>query len=418
LTNVFDTLQARGYIKRTSDDQAVRELLGSPPATLYQGFDPTAASLHIGHYLGLMAFSYLQRAGHRMIFLVGGGTGIVGDPSGQSESRRKMTLEDIRRNANSLRQQVQALGLVDFENGQPSALLLNNADWLNMPLFDYLEQVAPHFSVNVMVKQDTFARRLGEQKNLSLFEFMYPTLQGFDFLYQFDHYNCRIQVGGDDQWGNLVAGLDLIQNVRHERAHVLTFPLLLDPAGQKIGKTTGGRAIWLDSARTSPFEFYQYWINSPDEDQDRNFRLLTFVPLEEITKILAGDRRAAARRLAFEITRIVHGEAAAQQAEADSQKAFGEAGLPEDVPTVEISAAQAAEGVPLIDLLVQAGLRSRGEARRLIEGGGVQINGERVSDLRRALSQSDLVESGDQQAALVRYGKGKIVKVRLLPASR
>ncbi len=413
MTNVFDTLQARGYIKRTSDDQAVRELLGSPPVTLYQGFDPTAASLHIGHYLGLMAFHYLQQAGHRMIFLLGGGTGIVGDPSGQSESRRKMTREEIQANGEALKRQVQNIGLVDFENGNPSALLLNNADWLDMPLFQYLEQVAPHFSVNVMVKQDTFARRLNDQKNLSLFEFMYPTLQGYDFLYQFDHYHCRIQVGGDDQWGNLVAGLDLIQNVRHERAHVLSFPLLLDRAGQKIGKTTGGRAIWLDSGQTSPFEFYQYWVNSPDDDQERNFRLLTFVPLDEIDQMLAGDRRAAARRLAFEITRIVHGEAAARQAEADSQKAFGEAGLPEDVPTIQISAAQAAEGAPLIDLLVKAGLRSRGEARRLIEGGGVQVNGARVEDPRRALGLADLLEADGQRAALVRYGKGKIVKVMI-----
>jgi tyrosyl-tRNA synthetase len=382
MSNVFDTLKARGYIKRTSDDEAVRELLGRPPVTIYQGFDPTAPSLHIGHFLGLMAFRYLQEAGHRMIFLVGGGTGIVGDPIGQSQSRRKMTREDIQSNAESLRRQVQRIGLVDFEGGHPPALLLNNADWLDMPLFHYLESVAPHFSVNVMVKQDTFARRLAEQKSLTLFEFMYPTLQGFDFLHQFDHYGCRIQIGGDDQWGNLVAGLDLIQNVRHQRAQVFTLPLLLDTAGQKIGKTTGGKAVWLDAEATSPFEFYQYWINMPDSEQDTYYRLLTFLPLDEIAQILAGDRREAARRLAFEITRIVHGAAATA-------------------------------GVQLIDLLVRAGVRSKSEARRLIEGGGVQVNGARVQNLQQALGLADLQEVGGQRTALIRFGKGKVIKVQL-----
>ena len=411
MTNVFELLKTRGYIKRTSNDDAVRDLLGRPPATIYQGFDPTAASLHIGHFLGLMVFHHLQRAGHRMIFLVGGGTGIVGDPSGQAEARRRMSREDIQRNVEAIKQQVQRIGLVDFVTGNPSAILLNNADWLDMPLLDYLERVAPHFSVNVMVKQDTFARRLADHNNLSLFEFMYPTLQGFDFLHQFDHYGCRLQIGGDDQWGNLVAGLDLIQNARHQPAYVLTFPLLLDASGQKMGKTTGGRALWLDAAMTSPFEFYQVWINAPDADIERSFRLLTFIALDEIDSIVAGDPRAAARRLAFEITRIVHGEAAARQAEADSQKAFGGAGLPQDVPTIALSQEEAVAGVLVTDLLMRAGLKSKGEAKRLVEGGGVHVNDARVADIQQRLSDANLRDFGDQGAAVIRYGKGKVVKV-------
>jgi len=413
VTNVFELLKTRGYIKRTSNDDAVRDLLGQPPATIYQGFDPTAASLHIGHFLGLMVFHHLQRAGHRMIFLVGGGTGIVGDPSGQAEARRRMSREDIQRNVEAIKQQVQRIGLVDFVTGNPSAILLNNADWLDMPLLDYLERVAPHFSVNVMVKQDTFARRLADHNNLSLFEFMYPSLQGFDFLHQFDHYGCRLQIGGDDQWGNLVAGLDLIQNARHQPAYVLTFPLLLDASGQKMGKTTGGRALWLDAAMTSPFEFYQVWINAPDADIERSFRLLTFIALDEIDSIVAGDPRAAARRLAFEITRIVHGEAAARQAEADSQKAFGGAGLPLDVPTIALSQEEAVAGVLVTDLLMRAGLKSKGEAKRLVEGGGVHVNDARVADIQQRLSDANLRDFGDQGAAVIRYGKGKVVKVML-----
>ncbi|MBI3763626.1 MAG: tyrosine--tRNA ligase [Chloroflexi bacterium] len=411
--NVFDTLNSRGYIKRVSDDEAVRELLDRPPVTIYQGFDPTASSLHVGHFMSLMVFHYLQQAGHRMIFLVGGGTGIVGDPSGRSDARRKLTREEIQRNADAIKRQVQGIGLVDFEAGNPPALMLNNADWLDMPLFDFLEQVAPHFSVNVLIKQDTFARRLADRQNLSLFEFMYPTLQGFDFLYQFDHYDCRMQVGGDDQWGNLVAGLDLIQNVRHKPAHVMTFPLLLDSSRQKMGKTSGGKALWLDPAQVSPFDFFQYWINAPDDDQPRNFRLFTFLPLGEIDQIVAGDRRAAARRLAFEITRIVHGEAAAQQAEADSLKAFGGAGLPQDVPTITLTGDEAAAGVLLTELLVRAGIKSKGEAKRLIEGGGVQVNDTRVSTVQQKIGRADLRDLDGGRAAVVRYGKGKILRVLL-----
>jgi len=413
--NVYDVLEMRGYIRRTSDREGVRALL-SQPATIYQGFDPTADSLHIGHLLSLMVFRYLQRAGHRMIFLIGGGTGQVGDPTGKTKSRRVMTNEEIERNKVAIQQQVQEMGLADFESsrpGQPKALMLNNAAWLNMPLFTYLREVALHFSVNRMLRMETFAQRLANQGHLSLFEFLYPTMQGFDFYHFFREYGCRLQLGGDDQWTNILAGMDLIGHKLGEQVYAMTFSLLLDASGAKMGKTAEGEAIWLNAKRTTPFAFYQYWVNRPDPELRRNFRLFTFLPLDEINDIVAGDPRIAQHRLAYEVTMIVHGAEAAKQAQEDAHRAFGpKAGLPEDVPTVTATEAALGVGLPLINVIAEAeDVSSRSQARQLIKQGAVRINDVKETDLRRLLTSDDLVVMGGQQAILIRYRKGRVLKV-------
>lgn len=413
--NVYDLLEMRGYIRRTSDREGVRALL-SQPTTIYQGFDPTADSLHIGHFLSLMIFRYLQRAGHRMIFILGAGTAQVGDPTGRTKSRRVMTEEEIAHNKAAIQEQVQSMGLVDFQYdrpGQPKALMLNNAEWLDMPFFRYLHEVALHFSVNRMLRMETFARRLAGQEHLSLFEFLYPTLQGYDFYHLLQHYGCRLQIGGDDQWTNILAGIDLIRSKLGEQVYAMTISLLLDAAGQKMGKTAEGEAIWLDARRTSPFAFYQYWVGRPDLELRRHFRLFTFLPLDEIEEIVAGDPRKAQHRLAYEVTKIVHGEEAAKQAQADAQRAFGAAeGLPEDVPTLFVSRDALAAGLSLIDAVSQAeDVSSTSQARQLIRQGAVRVNDDKETRLDRTLTLGDLLEVDGQQAILIRYRKGKLLKI-------
>ncbi len=420
--NVYDLLEMRGYVRRTSDREGVRRLLGSA-TTIYQGFDPTADSLHIGHLLSLMAFRHLQSAGHRMIFLLGAGTAQVGDPTGKTKSRRVLDVEEIEHNQKAIQQQVQTIGLADFEHdapGRPRALMLNNAEWLDMSLFDYLRGVALYFSVNRMLRMETFAQRLETQEHLSLFEFLYPTLQGFDFWYLHKQYGCKLQMGGDDQWTNILSGAELISRRDNEAAYAMTFGLLLDAGGQKMGKTAEGEAIWLEAARTSPFAFYQYWVNTPDADLRRLFRLFTFLPLAEIEEIVpraqggkGDDPRAAQRRLAFEVTKIVHGEEAARQAQEDALRAFGPvAGLPEDVPTLSFTPAELQVGVSLIDAVAGAPeVGSKSEARRLIKQGAVRVNDEKATDLARVLTTRDLVTVEGQQAIVIRYRKSCVLKI-------
>lgn len=414
VSNVFQLLRERGYIAQTSDDRAVEELL-SGRTTIYEGFDPTSDSLHIGHLLSLMAMHHLQRAGHRVLFLLGGFTAIVGDPTGKSETRQFITPEQVRANGDALRRQVQRLGLLDFEDPENPALMLNNYDWLDMHLSDYMLNVARYFSVNRLLTHETYQDRLKRQEHLSLMEFLYSTLQGYDFLYLYENYRCRLQVGGNDQWRNILDGVELIQYVLGEQAYALTFPLLLDPSGEKMGKTSAGMRVWLDPERTTPFEYYQYWVNTPDQDLDRNLRLFTFLPLDEIAAILAGHPREAQHRLAYEATKIAHGEEAANRAQADARSAFAaQAALPEDVPTYRLTEASLAEGVRVATALGDSGVvKSRGEARRLIQQGGVRLWDERVSDVDRVFTPEDFREVDGVRAALLRAGKGKVLKVLL-----
>jgi len=441
--NVYDVLEERGYIEQTSDRAAVRELLGKG-TTLYEGFDPTKPSLHIGHLMSLMALHYLQEAGNKLIYLNGGGTAQVGDPSDKARARKMMTVEEVRANARAIREQVQASGLVDFENdwpGRPKAILLDNSDWLNMPLLEYAREVTVHFSVNELVKRETFRDRLEKEEPLSLFELLYTTLQGFDFLHLFDEYGCRVQMGGNDQWANITDGVALVKRKRGQAVCAVTVPLLTRN-GEKIGKTAGGEAVWLAApgparsspagrgrgpepgpegeaaggeSTTSPFDFFQYWVQTPDAEVGRMLRLFTFLTLEEIDDILAGDPRLAQRRLAFEVTRIVHGDKAALKAQEEAGQAFADkGGLPDGVPTVMVTQELVKGGLLLRQVLKDGGAApSMGEAKRLLVSGAVQVNGKKVDDPLRALTVDDLLEYGGQRGALVRFGKGKVIVVLL-----
>ncbi|MDH7570609.1 MAG: tyrosine--tRNA ligase, partial [Armatimonadota bacterium] len=391
------------------------ERLLSGRTTLYEGFDPTADSLTVGHLLSLMAMHHLQRAGHRILFVLGGFTAIVGDPTGKSETRQFITPEQVRANGEALRRQVQSLGLLDFEDAENPARLLNNFDWLEMPLSDYLLNSARYFSVNRLLTHETYQERLKRQEHLSLMEFLYSTLQGYDFLHLYRTEGCRIQMGGNDQWRNILDGVELIQHVLGEQAYGMTFQLLLDPSGQKMGKTSTGMRVWLDPARTSPFQYYQYWVNAPDQDLERNFKIFTFLPLEEIAEILKGHPREAQHRLAYEATRIVHGEDAARQAQADSRAAFApQASLPEGVPTLTLTMAQLHAGARVAAALADSGVaKSRGEARRLIQQGGVRLWEERLTDPERVFTENDFREVEGVRAVVVRAGKGRALKVLL-----
>lgn len=420
--NVYDILEMRGYIQKTSDRAEVRRLLGEG-TTIYQGFDPTKPSLHVGHLMSLMVFHYLQQAGNKMIFILGGGTAQVGDPSDRAVGRKMITTEEVAENGRYVKAQVQGIGLVNFdsdkeEDGKPAAMLIDNSEWLHMDLLEFTREVTRHFSVNNMVKRDDFRRRLENNENLSLFEFIYTTLQGYDYLVLFDRYDCRIQMGGNDQWKNILDGMDLIHRTRGKDCYGMAFPLLLDPTGQKMGKTSTGKTIWLASEgeySLAPFEFFQYWVNSPDQDLERNFKLFTFLPLEEIATILAGHPKDAQYRLAFEVTKIVHGEEIARRLIDDAQRAFKGTGLPTDVPTVKITEDEAKSGVPLINILTQVGVKSRGDARRLIIQGGVVLNETRLGadDMMRNITMDDLKDYDGLKAAVIRFGKGRAAKIVL-----
>jgi len=418
MSGTFATLNERGYIANCSEprDKVVALLDGQ--TTIYQGFDPTASSLHVGHLESLMAMHHMQQGGHRMIFLVGGGTAMVGDPTDRVEGRAMLGLEQVRQNAEAIRAQVQRIGLLRFDDplpGQQAAVLANNADWLDMPLLTYLRDVTAHFSINELLRRETFARRLREQLHLSLLELLYPTLQGFDFLYLYDHYQCVIQLGGSDQWGNIVDGIDLVGRVRRQQVYGVVFPLLTSADGQKMGKTGTGQTIWLDPARTSPFDFYQYWLRCPDADLERNLKLFTLLPLAEIAEVLRGHPREVQRRLAFEVTRLIHGGQAAAQAQSDAEAAFGQkGGVPQDIPTLRLSAADLERGLTLVAALQRGGATaSLSAGRRLVEQGAVRLNDAKLGDPARRLQPDDFLATDDGQVALVQYGRGKVLKLVL-----
>ena len=417
--NVYDTLELRGYIQRTSDRAALRERLAEH-ITIYQGFDPTAPSLHVAHLMSLMVFNYLQNAGHRMIFILGAGTAQVGDPSGRDTSRPILSLDELRRNATAIKRQVQSIGLVDFESTdpeRPAALMLDNSEWLDMPILQYAREVTRHFSVNEMIKRDTFRRRLEREEPLSLLEFLYATLQGYDFEYLYRNYDCILQMGGNDQWANILSGMDLIRRKLGGKAYAMVFPLLMDRAGQKIGKTAAGETVWLAASgprSTRPFDFYQYWVTTPDEDVERFLKLFTFLPLAEIRDILKGHPRDAQHRLAFEVTKIVHGEQVARQIQRDVQHVFGTAsGAVSQVPSYTLCA-EALGQRTLRQVLMDAGaVKSLSEAKRLIEQGGVRLGDDKVSEVNYLLKAGDFAQQNDELVAIVRYGKGKVLKIVL-----
>lgn len=374
MENVFDVLKERGFIKQTVFEDELYKLLGSEKVPFYVGFDPTADSLHIGHYIPIMAMAWMQRYGHQPIALIGGGTGMIGDPSGRTDMRSMMTRETVDRNCNCFRKQMGRF--IRFEGENP-ALMVNNADWLlNLNYIEFLRDIGVHFSVNKMLTAECFKTRM--EKGLSFLEFNYMLMQGYDFLKLYRDYGVKLQMGGDDQWSNMLAGANLIKKKEGAQAYAMTFTLLLTSEGKKMGKTAKG-ALWLDENKTSPYEFYQYFRNVEDVKVEECMRLLTFMDMEEIKELTRyKDERmnAAKERLAFEVTALVHGKEKALAAERQAKAAFG-AGDEEDMLSVTVGS-----DIRLVsDLLVAAGLaKSKGEAKRLIEGGGVSIGENKVSD--------------------------------------
>lgn len=371
--NVFDVLKERGFIKQTIFEDELYEKLGSESVPFYIGFDPTADSLHIGHYIPIMAMAWMQKFGHKPIALFGGGTGMIGDPSGRSDMRQMMTIETINHNIECFKKQMSRF--ISFE-GENAAIIANNADWLlNLNYVNFLRDIGAYFSVNKMLTAECFKQRM--EKGLTFLEFNYMLMQGYDFLYLNQKYGCMLEVGGDDQWSNMLAGVDLIRRKEKKSAFCLTCTLLLNSEGKKMGKTQKG-ALWLDENKCSVYDFYQYFRNVEDVKVEECMRLLTFMDMDEIKELTKyNDERMniAKEKLAFEVTKLVHGEQKAIEAQKQARAAFG-GGSAEDMPTVEI------ENVSLIsDLLVTVGqAKSKGEAKRLIEGGGVSINDTKVTD--------------------------------------
>lgn len=375
--SVFDELKNRGLIAQTTHEEEIRKLLETEKVTFYIGFDPTADSLHVGHFLQLMVMSHMQKAGHRPIALLGGGTAMVGDPSGRTDMRRMLTKETIE--ANIARFRVQMGRFLDFSDGK--ALMINNADWLwNLNYIDFLREVGVHFSVNRMLTAECFKTRL--ERGLSFLEFNYMLMQGYDFYRLHEDYGCKMELGGDDQWSNILGGVELIRRKAGDEVFGMTFTLLTTADGKKMGKTRGG-AVWLDPAKTSPYDFFQYWRNVGDADVVRMMRMITFLPLDEIREYekLAGSAlNEAKERLAFEVTKLVHGEEEARKAKDAARAVFAAGAQSADMPTAVLSAGDFTNGgIGVLDLLVKAKLApSKSEARRLVAQGGVAADDKKV----------------------------------------
>lgn len=371
LTNVLDTLKSRGFVKQVVFEDELYKLLETESVPFYIGFDPTADSLHVGHFLALMAMSHMQKAGHKPIVLVGGGTGMVGDPSGRNDMRTMMTKETIKHNCDCFRKQMSKF--FSFE-GENAAIMVDNGDWLlNLNYIDFLRDIGSHFSVNKMLTAECFKQRM--EKGLTFFEFNYMLMQAYDFLVLYRKYGCKLECGGDDQWSNILAGADLIRRKEGEPVYAMTFQLLTKSDGQKMGKSQKG-AVWLDPNKTSPYEFYQYWRNVDDADVEKCLKLLTFLDLDYIVELCQyQDERInkAKEVLAYEVTKIVHSEKDAKKAEEQAKSAFS--GSMDNIPTAEISG----DSGLVVDILVEIGLaKSKSEARRLIEGGGISVDGQKV----------------------------------------
>lgn len=405
--NVFDVLRERGFIAQTTNAEKIREMLARDKVTFYIGFDPTADSLHVGHFLQLIVMSHMQKAGHRPIALLGGGTAMVGDPSGKTDMRKMLTHEEIMHNAEQFKKQMS--NLVDFSDGK--ALMVNNGDWLlKLNYVDFLRDIGVHFSVNRMLTAECFKSRL--ERGLSFIEFNYMLMQSYDYLKLNQDYHCTLELGGDDQWSNILGGVDLIRRINGEEVYGMTFCLLTTSEGKKMGKTEKG-AVWLDPEKTSPYEFYQYWRNVHDADVIKCLKLLTFLPMEEINKLSQyKDERINEVKeiLAFEVTKIVHGEGEAQKAQQAARALFANGGNSANVPSTQISQSDIKDGIGVLDLLVLVNLiPSKGEGRRLIKQGGLYINGERINDQNLVITSSNFTEN----ELLVRKGKKVYHKIIL-----
>ncbi len=428
MENVLDVLKARGFIEQTTHDDALRDYLDSKQVTCYIGFDPTASSLHVGSLVPIMSLAHMQRNGHRPIALVGGGTGLVGDPSGKTEMRKIITVEDVAANVVGLKNQLSRF--IDFSDN--NAIMVNNADWLTkLEYIPFLRDIGRHFSVNRMVKAESYKMRLDSEEGLSFIEFNYMVLQAYDFLELRKGYDCRLQMGGSDQWGNIVAGIDLIRRVEGQSAFGITFPLITTASGAKMGKTAVG-AVWLDPDRTSPYDYFQFWVNTDDRDVMRFLALFTFLPLDEIRSLATlegADLNAAKSILAFEATRLAHGDEEALKAYQSASSMFGSRRLPdallpssqipraqdtyddETVPQLEMRVEEFKDGIPCFKLFHAVGLAdSSGAARRLIQQGGGYVNGRRLERFDEMVTVKDI----DDRQILLRAGKKHFFKIRII----
>ena len=406
MSNVLDIFEERGFVEQMTDRAELSEAMDGS-MTCYIGFDPTASSFHVGSLVPIMSLAQMQRAGHRPIALVGGGTTLVGDPSGKTEMRRLMSREEINQNAEGIKKQLSRF--IDFSAGK--ALMANNADWLcDLNYIEFLRDIGRHFSVNRMLAAESYKVRL--ESGLSFIEFNYMLLQAYDYWHLFKHYQCRLQMGGNDQWGNILAGADLIRRIEGEVVHALTFPLITTSSGIKMGKTHKG-AVWLDPELTPPYDYYQYWINQDDKDVERFLALFTFLPMEEVRRLgsLRGEGiREAKDVLAFEATALCHGKEEAQKARNAARELFGGAGSEssESIPTCPIGAQELERGLAAYLLFEKCGLcKTRGEARRLLSQGGGYVNGKRIDAFDQVVGSKDLASG----SILLRAGKKKYVRV-------
>ncbi len=399
--NILDTLRERDYIEQTIYEDKLRELLETKKVPFYIGIDPTADSLHIGHFVSLMVASYMQKAGHKPIILMGGGTATIGDPSGKTDMRRMMSIEEINHNVECIKNQVSKF--VSFEGENP-AIIVNNADWLrDLKFVDFMREIGSQFSVSKMLSAECYKTRL--ETGLTFFEMGYMLLQSYDFLTLYNKYGCKIQIGGNDQWSNIIGGVNLIRKFGHEDSFAFTFKLLTTKEGKKMGKTERG-ALWLDEEKTSPYEFYQYWRNVDDKDIKKVLCMLTFLPMDEINKLtnVEGEEINKAKKVAaYEITKLVHGEQKAKEAEEAAEALFSGKGIADNMPTVELQ-----DGSSILEAIITAKFApSKGQARILVDQGGISINDEKIQDQSYVLSK----ELGEE--IILKKGKKGFCKIIL-----
>ena len=402
MKNVFDVLEERGYIEQMTHPQEIKDLFGKETVPFYIGIDPTADSLHVGHFVSLMVASHMQKCGHKPIILVGGATAIIGDPSFKNDMRKMLSREEINHNVECIKKQVEKF--VSFE-GENAAIIVNNADWLlDLKFVDFVREIGSLFSVNRMLAAECYKQRL--ETGLTFFEMSYMLMQSYDFLYLYNKYGCKLEMGGNDQWSNIIGGVELIRKIGKEDSYGLTFKLLTTKEGKKMGKTEKG-ALWLDPNKTSPYEFYQYWRNIEDSSVETVLKMLTFLPIEQINELanLKDEKINEAKKIAaYEITKLIHGEEEAKKAEEASNALFSGTGSLDNMPTVKLESTN----ISILDAIIQTGIApSKGQARTLVTQGGISLNDEKISDVNYQLSEKDF----SQGYAILKKGKKVFYKL-------
>lgn len=402
MSNIFEELTQRGYTEQLTHPEEIKNLLDNESISFYIGFDPTADSLHVGHFISLMVASHMQKAGHRPIILIGGGTATIGDPSGKTDMRRMMSREEIDHNVECFKNQIAKF--LSFE-GENAAIIVNNADWLlDLKFINFAREIGSLFSVNKMLAAECYKQRM--ERGLTFFELSYMLMQSYDFLYLHDKYGCKLQMGGNDQWSNILGGVDLIRRIGHSDSYGLTFKLLTTKEGKKMGKTEKG-ALWLDATKTSPYDFYQYWRNIDDADVKTVLSLLTFLPMEKVEELsnLKDEKINEAKKVAaYEITKLIHGEEEAKKAEEASNALFGGQGSLDNMPTASV-----ADNISILDAIIQVGFApSKGQARQLITQGGISLNDTKISDTNYVLSDTDFKNG----FAILKKGKKSYYKLQ------